>query len=127
MLCIPPVRFGNGLSGAPGTPQVLWLWAQEVARGRRLSGGNDREPIAADRPGPLEAVGGQFYHGKCAQGSDDAPGPDSAPDLERPAVPGHEQEINRELHEERVHDIGRRQNQRVFSRKVTPSQETAVT
>ena len=33
----------------------------------------------------------------------------------------------RELHEERVHDIRRRQNQRVFSRKVTPSQETAVT
>ena len=81
MLCIPPVRFGKGLSGVPGTPHVLWLWAQEVARGRRLSGGNDREPIAADRPGPFEAVGGQLYHGKCAQGSDDAAGPDSAPDL----------------------------------------------
>lgn len=89
--------------------------------------GDDRQRVSDACARGLERMGGKLDHRERAQLPGDPPGGHSPPHFQHLALPRDEQQVDRELHEEGVHDVGWGEDERVVLRQIRPPEQALVT
>jgi hypothetical protein len=82
--------------------------------------GHDRQRIADACARPLERVRRELDHRERTQPPGDSPGGHSRPDFQHLTGTRDEHQVDRELHEEGVHDVRWREDERVLVRETRP-------
>lgn len=95
-------------------PTVVSLWSCD-----------DAQRVSHAEPRPLGRARGEFDDGEGAEGEGRAPGFDRARDFHDAPVTRDEHDVDRELHEERVNAVGRRDDERRAGREPLAAEEPA--